>query len=117
VNLKEAYEAMGADCQPLAEALGGEEILAAIVKKIGEDENYGKLEAALAANDVEGAFKAAHAMKGMCLNLGIDMLGKPTAALTDALRERSRNLEAVPALWQEVQESYAKVTEVIKQLD
>ena len=49
-----------------------------------------KLEAAMAAGDAEGAFMAAHTLKGVSQNLGFDNLYEPAVGDGGAARCRYR---------------------------
>ena len=64
----------------------GEEMLARFALKFLDDESMDKLEAAMAAGDAEGAFMAAHTLKGVSQNLGFDNLYEPAVVVTEALR-------------------------------
>lgn len=50
------------------------------------DENYNALLNAMAADDVEAAFRAGHALKGLAGNLSINRLYHDLRPLVDALR-------------------------------
>ena len=49
-------------------------------------ESFNQLKDALAAQDWETAFRAAHTLKGVAQNLDFGDLGRSAAALTEALR-------------------------------
>ena len=50
------------------------------------DPSFGKLEAAIAAGDLEKGFEYAHALKGMLANLALTPLCKPIMEITELLR-------------------------------
>ncbi len=50
------------------------------------NEYFEKLETTLAANDLEEAFEAAHALKGVVGNLAITPLYEPLSEITELLR-------------------------------
>ena len=54
--------------------------------KFLDDNSYANLKEAIAAGNVEEAFRAAHTLKGVCLNLGFDNLYKASSAITEIFR-------------------------------
>ena len=54
-----------------------------------EDGNFAKLEEAICSGDLEGAFSAAHALKGALGNLALEPLFAPVSELTELLRSRT----------------------------
>ena len=82
--------------------------------KYPADPSYAQLEAALAAQDWETAFRAAHTLKGVAQNLGLDNLYKVSAALTDAVRGPKPLTD--PALWPPVQKAHQQVLQALAQL-
>ena len=52
------------------------------------NDQFEKLEQALAANNVEEAFEAAHALKGVLGNLALTPLYNPLAEMTEMLRAK-----------------------------
>ena len=117
MNLMETYAMMGADGKAAAGRVGSEDTLGLLARMFLEDGTYAELEAAVEAEDADAAFEAAHTLKGLSLNLGLDPLTGPACALTDALRAGQRDLPAVPALWQEVKQAYARVAAALARLD
>ena len=75
ISMREAYEKIGANYDDACARLMGEEMLARFALKFLDDESMDKLEAAMAAGDAEGAFMAAHTLKG-----------EPAVVVTEALR-------------------------------
>ena len=61
------------------------------------------------------AFRAAHTMKGICLNLGFDKLYEVSAALTEQLRDRE--IAGSEAMYQKVAEQYDRLTAALKAID
>ena len=90
ISLREAYEKIGANYDDACARLMGEEMLARFALKFLDDESMDKLEAAMAAGDAEGAFMAAHTLKGVSQNLGFDNLYEPAVVVTEALPESIR---------------------------
>ena len=86
MTLKEAYESVESNYDNVLKRLGSEGMIKRFAVKFIDDPTFGELKNALAAGDGESAFRAAHTMKGICLNLGFDKLYEVSAALTEQLR-------------------------------
>ncbi len=78
-----------------------------------EDPNYDKMLAAIADNDVVGAFKAAHALKGVTGNLSLNRLYESVCPLVEELRAQS--MEHVPELLEPVKENYETAVAALKE--
>lgn len=77
------------------------------------DGNFSGLSAALARADAPGAFQCAHALKGIAGNLSLEKLHEALLPLVEELR--AGRLDQAPTLFPPVQESYARLVEVLKQ--
>ena len=73
------------------------------------------LKNALEAKDGERAFRAAHTLKGVCINLGFDRLYNVSAELTEKLR--GREIEESEELFEQVEKEYYALTAVLKQYE
>ncbi len=77
-----------------------------------EDEEFSHLEHAMEVHDDKAAFEAAHALKGVALNLELGFLAKSLIELTEALRyERKPNADE---LYLAVRNDYWKTVRIIK---
>ena len=54
-----------------------------------QDPSFAKLEAALKAGDLDAAFAAAHALKGVLGNLALEPIYTPASKLTELLRQKT----------------------------
>ena len=88
MTIKECYEQMGADYEGLLSRLGSEALIKKFAVKFLADGSFQDLKTSLEAGEAEQAFRAAHTLKGICLNLGFDNLYKPSEELTELLRGR-----------------------------
>ena len=83
----EALEAYGADVKAgLARCMGMQDFYLRLVGMELKDENFQKLDGALAARNSREAFEAAHALKGAVGNLGLTPLFTPLNEMTERLR-------------------------------
>ena len=83
----DALRAFGADVdEGMNRCMNNEQFYIRLIGMALEDPGFGKLETALAAGDVQAAFEAAHALKGVLGNLSLTPLYAPTSELTELLR-------------------------------
>ena len=112
MTVKECYEQMGADYEGVLGRLRSEALIKKFAKKFLDDGSFQSLKDNLAAGNGEEAFRAAHTLKGICLNLGLDRLYKVSACLTEKLRGREFN--GYEEAYEEVQQEYQKTIEAIR---
>ena len=82
--------------------------------KFLDDKSYADLERTLSEGDYKEAFRAAHTLKGVCLNLGFTELYMVSAELTEVLR--GRETAGSDALYAHVKEQYTTLTDAIREL-
>lgn len=83
--------------------MGNEDLYEKFLKRFVEDGNMEKLKTDYEGGDMEGAFFAAHTLKGVAANLGLDPFLKPLSPLVEKLRTGELDEEA--------KEYYAKVVD------
>lgn len=115
MTIKECYETIGSNYQEVSERIGSEKILEKFVKKFPSDKSFEELKEGLQENDGEKAFRAAHTLKGICLNLGFDKLYAVSSELTEKLR--GRETAGSTELFAAVAEQYEIVTGAIAKLE
>ena len=115
MTVKECYEQMGSDYEGVLGRLGSEAIVKRFALKFLQDPSFAQLKESLAKNDGEEAFRAAHTLKGVCLNLGFDELFEVSAELTEKLRERET--AGSEELFQKVSQKYQKTVTAIQGLE
>ena len=103
---------MGADYEGVLGRLRSEGLIKKFAKKFLDDGSFQSLKDNLAQGNGEEAFRAAHTLKGICLNLGLDRLYKVSACLTEKLRGREFN--GYEEAYEDVQQEYQKTIEAIR---
>ena len=105
MTVKECYEQMGSNYNNVLERLGSEALVKRFAIKFKDNPSFMNLTNALEAGDADEAFRAAHTLKGICLNLGFDKLYEASAALTELLRGREMQ-QGYKELYRAVKEQY-----------
>lgn len=86
----ETLRSFGANVEEgLGRCMNNEAFYLRMVRLSLADGNYDKLVRAAEENDLDAAFEAAHALKGVLANLALTPLSVPTSELTELLRART----------------------------
>ncbi len=86
MDIRRFYELTGGDYDAAMQRFMTESRLEKFTRMFVEDPSYGELEASLASDNLEDAFRAAHTLKGVCLNLSFTGLFQSVDAVTELLR-------------------------------
>ena len=114
LTLQEFYAVVGGDYQDALNRMMMEAMLRKFLAKFPSDPSFEMLTAALERGDREEAFRAAHTIKGLCLNLGFGRLLASSNVLTEALRhEMPAN---APELFAAVKADYELTLDAVNQL-
>ena len=73
----------------LARCMGSEALYLRLVASIPSEKNFDKLVSSTQAGDLDGAFEAAHALKGVAANLSLTPLFEKVDEITELLRSRT----------------------------
>lgn len=102
LTLQEFYAVVGGNYDEAVSRMMGEAMLRRFLMKFPNDPSYAALKQAVENGEREEAFRAAHTIKGLCLNFSFGKLLASSEALTEALRS-----EMPPNM----QELFARVSE------
>ena len=86
MTVQQYYAAIGADYNEVIRRLGNEDRIRRFLLKFPADQSFSTLCHSLAENQYEEAFRAAHSLKGISMNLGLTPLAESSSAVTEALR-------------------------------
>lgn len=114
MTLQACYEMMGANFDEVKHRLIKEDRIQKILLLFLKDPSYETLQSAMASGDRESAFRAAHTLKGISLNLGLTPLQKTSSALAEALRN-DPPAENSQELYEAMIPDYEKVAAAIEQ--
>ena len=115
MTVKECYEQMGSNYESVLGRMGSEAMIKRFALKFLNDPSFNDLKEDLIKKDGEEAFRAAHTLKGVCLNLGFDELYEVSAELTEKLRGRETG--GSEELLQKVSQKYQKTVAAIQGLE
>ena len=115
MTVREGYEYLGASYDDVLSRFGSEELVERFAIRFLSDQSFRQLRDALEKGDGERAFRAAHTLKGVCINLGFDRLYNVSAELTEKLR--GREIEGSEELFEQVEKEYHALTAVLKQYE
>ncbi len=86
----DALKSFGANVdEGLGRCMGNEALYLKLVATIPGEKNFGKLSESIQNNDLDGAFEAAHALKGVLGNLSLTNMYDKVADITELLRART----------------------------
>ena len=115
MTVQECYNAIGGDYQDALRRLGADERIKKFLLMFIKDHNFSDLKTALAQDDYEAAFMAAHTIKGIALNLGLTTLAAVDSELTEILRHQ-RQTENLTALFRQVEANYKQIYQSVNEL-
>ncbi len=95
MTIKECYEKGWLRLRWSSEKTGSEALVKRFAVKFLNDPSFQELTDGLAAQDGEKAFRAAHTLKGVCLNLGFTELYKVSAELTEGIKREEKPQEVM----------------------
>lgn len=115
MTTKEFYEKLGENYNNVLGRFGSDATVTKFVLKFSNDLTYKNLLEAVQKGNAEEAFRMAHTLKGLCINLGFGTLYNASFDLTEDLRDRKlanyeENLERV-------KQAYAELTAIIKDIN
>ncbi|HBA93670.1 MAG TPA: Hpt domain-containing protein [Ruminococcaceae bacterium] len=115
MDLKECYNIFGGNYNNVIVRLITEERVKKFLFMFLKDTSFNELESAMKCSDYKSAFRAAHTLKGVCANLGIEKLGKVSSEITEALRAKDN--DTADRIFPQVSQYYSKTIDAINQLD
>lgn len=115
MDLRQCYEKMGGNYDDVFGRLKSEDRIKRFLMRVVEDGNFKLLCDSLEARDIPTAFRAAHTLKGVCLNFSLDRLLASASAVTEALRNKTEYDPAVQPLLDKLTADYELTMNCIKE--
>ncbi|MCM1026063.1 MAG: Hpt domain-containing protein [Roseburia sp.] len=114
MTVKECYEALGADYEGTLKRLCSEKLVQRFALKFLADGSFAALQKAMEEENYEEAFRAAHTLKGVGMNLGFTKLFTVSDELTEQLRGAKKPSD--DTLLGKIGEEYEKTVALLKEL-
>lgn len=114
MSLEIFYERVGGDLEETLRRLPGEAFVRKFLLRYPNDPSFGQLQSAVEQTDWQTAFRAAHTIKGIAQNLGMEHLYQAADVLTEALRNGSELTDCT--LLQAVEAAQTEVLTALKEL-
>ena len=114
MSLQECYSALGGSYEEVLSRLSSERLVKKFALKFLTDPSYDLLVRSMGSEDWPEAFRAAHTIKGVCANLGFDVLLASSEALTEALRDGRPPQPGEADLIARVEADYARTRQAIQ---
>ncbi len=109
------YITIGSAAETVIERFwGNTEMTRRFILQFAEDGSFENLTAAPEENKTENAFRAAHTLKGICLNLGFDKLFEKASFVTELLR--SGDTDSAKKIFHGLKAEYVRVFDAISTL-
>lgn len=116
MTVKECYEGMGGNYQEVLGRLRDDNRITKFLTLFLNDPSFKLLEDSLASGNAQEAFRAAHTIKGVCLNLSITRLFNSSNDLTESLRGKSEIRDEAKGMVETVKKDYLNTIDWIQRL-
>ena len=113
MTLKELYANIGADYDQALRVLRIDKLLTKHIRRFPKNDAVGNLITCRDTMDAVELFESAHAVKGLCANLGLTEMSEKASIIADEFRtgnDRSMSDEEVKALIDEIEALYQKTS-------
>lgn len=115
MKVSECLSVLGGDYESVMGRMMSEDRIKRFLLMFCEDTSFDELCSGMEEGDYAKAFRAAHTLKGVCSNLGLENLGKSASTITEALRGNINN--GADALLPQVIEDYNIAIDAINLLE
>ena len=116
MTIQELYKQFGGNYEQVSRIMKTDQLIERYICRFEESGLMERLRAAAETMDASGIFEAAHAMKGLCGNLGLDALAREAAALAEEFRtghERTLSDEEVREKLRSIEALYQRTVDGI----
>ena len=115
MTLDQFYRAAGGTAAEAAPRMGGADAIRRFLRLFPLDDSFPQLSEALGRGDVQAAFRAAHTLKGVAANLGLERLRALASDMTECLR--SGDLSGAQTRLAETETAYRQVLAALEELE
>lgn len=114
MTIKEFYEKTSGNYQEALNRMMKEALVQRFALKFINDGSFNELTAGLAEGNTEIAFRAAHTLKGVCMNLAFTKLAGSAIEITEMLR--SGDIDAAKVYFPAIKADYEMVIAALKEV-
>lgn len=118
-KFKRQMEESGADVETtLKRFMGKESMYMKYVMRFLDDENFDKIRESLKSQDYEAVFSAAHTLKGVTANLGLNPINAAASEMSELLRGKAAadvDAAGVEAVFTELAEAYERIRKILEE--
>ena len=114
MTLRECYAQFNGDFEGTLGRLCSTKLVERFALKFLADDSYAMLEEAITMGNYNDAFRAAHTLKGVCINLGFTQLYNASDELTEALRDGAKPEDET--LFEKVKNEYHRTIGLLQEL-
>lgn len=114
MTVEQVYKNMDSDYASVKDRLQNDALIEKFLIKFLADESYANIIKNLEAQNLEEAFRAAHTLKGVCQNLGLDRLYKSSYDVTEVLRNGKNDV--TPEMIEKLESDYDVTVSSIREL-
>lgn len=116
MTLKKFYDEIEGNYEHMLQRMMGNEcLIRKFLKKFIQDGTYEELKQAMELKDCDGVFRAAHTLKGITGNLGLEPLYKESSELTELTRYG--DMRQADESFERFKEQYEKILQKIDLID
>ena len=117
MTLARFYESLGGSLPAVLARIPSEAMVRKFARMYAGDTSCDELVRAVEAKDWQTAFRAAHTLKGVCANLGLEKLRQSAGGLTEELRPEQDKIPAEAfSRMEELRRDYRTAEDAISQL-
>lgn len=114
MTLRECYAQLNGDFEGTLGRLCSEKLVERFALKFLADDSYALLEEAIAVGNYNDAFRAAHTLKGVSINLGFTQLYNVSDEITEAMRDGAKLEDET--LLKKVKDEYDRTIALLQEL-
>ena len=116
MTIQECYQKMGGDYEEVLGRMMNPGFVRKFIARFPGDDSYQKLCEEIKAGNREGAFRAAHTLKGVCKNLGFGTLADSADKMTELLRPKADTIpEGAEEILVQVTKDYEITLEALQE--
>lgn len=113
MDLRECYSDARGSYEDVMRRFMTEERVERFLKMFLSDNNYELLCCSMENQNYQEAYRAVHTMKGICLNLGLDLLSEACVALSENLRSHTPD-ENTEKYFEDLRVTYLKTFKALQ---